>query len=74
MVYDIKWEQFGNLIKVFSTKLLMKVLEAAEKRRRQMDNLKDKHIWTVFFTYAVMSYVLSLRGNEGFMLDIEGTI
>ena len=59
--------------KYFSTKLLMKVLETAEKRRREMDNLKDRHLWTVFVTYAVMSYVLSLRGNKGFMLDIEGT-
>ena len=52
----------------------MKVLEAAEKRIRQMKNLNDKHIWTVFVTYAVMSYVLSLQGNKGFMLDIEGNI
>ena len=59
--------------KGFSTKLLMKVLETAEKIRREMDNLKDRHLWTVFVTYAVMSYVLSLQGNEGFMLDIEGT-
>ena len=37
------------------------------------DSVVDKNIWTVFSTYAVISYVLSLRGNEGFLLDLKGT-
>ena len=29
-------------------------------------------MWIVFITYVVVSYVLSLRGNEGFLLDLSG--
>ena len=29
-------------------------------------------MWIVFVTYTVLSYLISLRGNEGFLLDIDG--
>ena len=32
-----------------------------------------KNVWTVFTTYAVVSYVLSFRGSKGFLLDLKGT-
>ena len=57
--------------KALSTELLLKVIEKAEGRREEDDN--SKHGWTVFVTYIVVSYVISLRGSEGFLLDL-GTL
>lgn len=31
-------------------------------------------MWSIFITYVVIYYVLSLRGNEGFLMDIEKTL
>ena len=31
----------------------------------------DKSRWIVFIAYIVVTYVLSLRGNEGLMLDLK---
>ena len=54
--------------KAFSTELLLKVIEKAESRR--IDSEESKHGWTVFVTYIAVSYVISLRGSEGFLLDL----
>ena len=34
----------------------------------------EKRIATITGAYLIMSFVLSLRGNEGFMLDLQGLI
>ena len=47
------------------------MIEKAESRRT--DNKENKHGWTVFVTYHAVSYVISLRGSEGFLLDL-GTL
>ena len=31
-----------------------------------------KHKWIVFSSYCTMLYILSLRGREGLLLDLEG--
>ena len=49
------------------------MLKRAEVKRSIYDSLQEKHVWTVFVTYAVVSYVLSFRGNKGFLLDLKGT-
>ena len=59
--------------KGFSIKLLKHMLQRAEKKRSEWEDANVKHIWTVFVTYSVISYVLSLRGAEGFLLDLKGT-
>ena len=33
---------------------------------------RDKHKWIVFPTYVVVYYTISLRGTEGFLLDLAG--
>ncbi len=33
---------------------------------------EDHNLWVVFSTYAVVSYVTSLRGDEGILLDLQG--
>ena len=59
--------------KGFSVKLLLEMLRRAEEKRSMCNLLQEKHVWTVFVTYAVVSYVLSFRGNKGFLLDLKGT-
>ena len=59
--------------KGFSINLLTEVLKRAEEKRAEQDSQHAKHTWTVFVTYSVLSYVLSLRGAEGFLLDLECT-
>jgi len=55
-----------------STKLMVKVLESIEQRLNTTENLEDQHCWMSFLVYATITYVLSLRGPEGFLLDLKG--
>ena len=43
----------------------------AEKFESQ-DNDKELHCWIVFKAYSACVYVVSLRGLEGFLLDLDG--
>ena len=58
--------------KGLSTDLLLHVIEKAELKIMEYENDKSQHKWIVFVSYMVITYVLSLRGNEGFMLELEG--
>ena len=61
--------------KAFSHSLLMRVLKFAEEKINGEDEgtgWDDRARWIVFMAYIVVSYVLSLRGNEGLMLDLKG--
>lgn len=60
--------------KAMSLPLLVALLETAEYWRTIEENKHNKHMWSVFVAYVVVSYVLSLRGNEGFLLNIDNTI
>ena len=53
--------------KVFSTKLMLRVLEESEKTLINSEAKKEEHRWCVFICYIVITYVISLRGNEGFL-------
>ena len=57
--------------KAFSNTLLSLVLEIAEMRISQVETEEEIHQWIVFVTYSVVSYVISLRGVEGFLIDLE---
>ena len=59
--------------KGFSVQLLLVMLKSAEVKKSLCNYLHKKHVWTAFVTYAVVSYVLSLQGNEGLLLDLKGT-
>ena len=61
--------------KALSHQLLKTVLEMSEEKINEVDkgvSGEDSSRWIVFVAYVVVSYVLSLRGNEGLMLDLGG--
>jgi hypothetical protein len=58
--------------KGMSTELYLKVLADVELRITGAASVRELNRWVVFHTYAVVCYVLSLRGREGLLLDLEG--
>ena len=58
--------------KALSTELLLKVIEGIEKRITDESELIEVHPWIVMSAYVIITYVLSLRGSEGGMLDLKG--
>jgi hypothetical protein len=59
----------------FSTEQILAIIEKTKQRINAgniTNNQVEKHQWLVFGTFIVVSYVLSLRGPEGLLLDIEG--
>ena len=60
--------------KALSTPLLMSVFDRMESKIKASESLEEHHRWSVFVCYAAVSYTISLRGNEGFLLDLEGLI
>jgi hypothetical protein len=58
--------------KGMSIELLLLVLEEAERRIEGAASVREVNRWTVFHTYSVVCYVVSLRGSEGLLLDLEG--
>ena len=60
--------------RALSTKLLLKILSKANEKSSVSDSKSDRHRWFVFFVYAVVCYVASLRGVEVFLLDLDGLI
>ena len=59
--------------KALSLDLFLEVLRRVEVRIAEADTLEDKNRWVVAHTYFVISYVVSLRGPEGLLLDLEAT-
>jgi hypothetical protein len=62
-----KWKPNKGL----STELYLKVLEDTEMQIAGAASSRDLNRWVVFHSYAVVYYVLSLRGREGLLLDLE---
>ena len=54
-----------------SIDLLLRVLERIEEQICYAENKEEENKWTVMHTYVTVSYVVSLRGPEGFLLDLE---
>jgi hypothetical protein len=55
-----------------SIDLYLRVLADTELRIEGAASPREINRWTAFQTYAVVAYVLSLRGREGLILDLEG--
>ena len=55
-----------------SIPLVLNSIEKAEKNIKECDGNGDKYSWIVFIMYVAISYILSLRVNEGFLLDLDG--
>jgi hypothetical protein len=58
--------------KALSINLLLSLLESAELKITEAVCLRDKNQWVVFHTYVAVYYTCSLRGCEGFLLDLDG--
>ena len=54
--------------KALTTSTLLLLLQGVEEKINETKN----HRWIIFGTYVTILYVLSLRGNEGLMLDLGG--
>jgi hypothetical protein len=67
--------RMGNIWKpnvAFNTTLLLKVIEMAQQRYDENISERENDRWLVFLTYVSVTYTLSLRGTEGFYLDLGG--
>ena len=58
--------------KAFSTPLLLALLQTLENRIQEAEDDLELNRWIVMHSFAVVTYVLSLRGPEGFLVDLEG--
>jgi hypothetical protein len=58
--------------KALSIELLLALLESSELKIREAVSLRDKNRWIVFHAYVAVCYTCSLRGCEGFLLDLAG--
>jgi len=56
----------------FGVLLFLELLNCIEQRIEEASTPETLNLWTVTHTYIIISYVVSLRGPEGFLLDIEG--
>ena len=54
------------------TKLLLELIRVIEEKIETQVSPIDTHTWIVFSTYVTLTYVLSLRGAEGFLIDLKG--
>jgi hypothetical protein len=58
--------------KAISVDLVLLMLELAELRAQEAPSVHEKNWWLVFHTYVMVCYAVSLRGCEGFLLDLAG--
>jgi len=56
--------------RAMSIKLLLAVLEAGEARIHAASSEVELNSWVVLHTFMVTAYVISLRGDEGLLLDL----
>jgi hypothetical protein len=60
--------------KATSTRLLLLVLELVNRKIESATSGGEEANWIVFGTYVVITYVVSLRGSEGLLLDLQGLL
>ena len=58
--------------RALSNELRKAFFDQVEEKIQAAEDEEQKHHWTVFGFYAVVVYVLLLRGPEGFLLDLDG--
>jgi hypothetical protein len=58
--------------KAMSIDLILAVLKQAEDRINDAPTARERNRWIVFHTFSVVTYMISLRGTEGFLLDVDG--
>ena len=55
-----------------SIPLILQLVASVEERIEESNDKEEKCMWIVAATYAFFTYVIYLRGNEVFLLDLEG--
>lgn len=60
--------------KALSIRLLKAIITSVETRIATAGSFESYHKWSIFSAYVVLTYVLSLRGSEGFILDTQGIL
>jgi hypothetical protein len=58
--------------KAITKPLMVRVLKEADHRVEGATSPEERNRWIVFYTYAMTCYVVSLRGNEGLLVDLSG--
>ena len=58
--------------KALPVELILLMLETADLKIREAISVSDTNRWIVFHSYVVVCYTCSLRGCEGFLLDLAG--
>jgi hypothetical protein len=58
--------------KAIPIELLLILLESTEFKIQEAITPHAKNRWLVFHAYVAVCYTLSLRGSEGFLLDLAG--
>lgn len=54
-----------------SHKLIIKFFSTIEDKIKESKPMLEHHNWVIMSSYCTVSYVLSLQGDEGFLLDIN---
>ena len=65
--------EFGKQNKALSLSQMAKLVQLSEGNFTFAASSEERNKWSCFLTYTVISYVLSLRGVEGFMINVEST-
>jgi hypothetical protein len=55
-----------------SQPLLLAAVSSIEEKIQSAPSSRELNRWTVLHTFVLVTYVVSLRGPEGFLLDLEG--
>ena len=55
-----------------SIPLLLAVLKSIDEKIQTALTPQDLNCWTVLHAFVSVTYAVSLRGPEGFLLDLEG--
>jgi hypothetical protein len=58
--------------KGMSAELIVEILSQTSQRISESESQDQKVFWLTFGTFLTVSYVLSLRGGEGLLLDLNG--
>lgn len=60
--------------RVLSHTLILQLIKFIEAKTSSDSHDEEAHSWFVFLVYVTITYVLTLRGAEGFLLDLKGLI
>jgi hypothetical protein len=69
------WKRMGAIYKpnlALTSALMVVYLEVVQARINEATSEKEGHLWTSLGAYSVLCFCGSLRGNEGFLLDLYG--